>query len=296
MKTDPLFYRLFQERPATAFELAERPMPAGCGYSLHAEELKDTAQRLDGVLIPDCDRPEVPLAFVEAQFYADPGFYGRWLSGIFRYLHRHRVQRPWWGLVVFPDRTVDVGCTVPYQGLLASGQLRRVYLEELLGEETPASLGRRLARLVVLDRERTAVEARALVAMLGGLGAEERWPLIDLIETVVVYKLKDLSPAEVREMLHLPEGDLKKTRFYQEVFAEGRQEGRLEGRLEGREQGRAEEAANLVLRQLARRIGRLSADKQQRIRSLSIEQLEALGDALLDFRDAADLDAWLHSA
>ncbi len=31
-------------------------------------------------------------------------------------------------------------------------------------------------------------------------------------------------------MLHLPETDLKKTRFYQDVFAEGREDGRREGR------------------------------------------------------------------
>jgi predicted transposase YdaD len=282
MKTDPLFYRLFQERPATAFELAQRPMPAGCSYSLHAEEVKDTVQRLDGVLIPDCDRPDVPLVFVESQFYADPGFYGRWLSGIFRYLHRHRVERPWWGIVVFPGRTVDVGCTVPYESLLASGQMRRVYLEDLVGEGASASLGRRLARLVVLERGQAAAEARALVVAAAGMNPEERYPFIDLVETIVVYKLKDLSSEEVREMLHLPEGDLKKTRFYQEVFAEGRQE------------GRAEEAASLVLRQLGRCLGGLSPGQEARIRSLHLERLEALGEALMDFRCAADLDAWLN--
>jgi predicted transposase YdaD len=41
-------------------------------------------------------------------------------------------------------------------------------------------------------------------------------------------------------MLHLPDTDLKQTRFYQEVFAEGREEGRDEGRKEGRDEGRDE--------------------------------------------------------
>ncbi|MDB9316032.1 DUF2887 domain-containing protein, partial [Spirulina sp. CS-785/01] len=51
--------------------------------------------------------------------------------------------------------------------------------------------------------------------------------IIDLIETIVVYKLPQASREEIAEMLGLT--DLKQTRFYQEAFAEGREEGREEG-------------------------------------------------------------------
>ena len=63
---------------------------------------------------------------------------------------------------------------------------------------------------------------------------------MDLIETILVYKLPNLSRDEIKAMLHLPDTDLKQTRFYQEVFAEGREEGREEGRKKGREEGREE--------------------------------------------------------
>ncbi len=46
MKTDSLFYRLFQERPELAFELAGWPVPAGGRYTLRAEEVKQTSFRL----------------------------------------------------------------------------------------------------------------------------------------------------------------------------------------------------------------------------------------------------------
>jgi predicted transposase YdaD len=36
MKTDSLFYRLFQEHPEVVFELAEWPLPAEAGYTLQA--------------------------------------------------------------------------------------------------------------------------------------------------------------------------------------------------------------------------------------------------------------------
>lgn len=50
--------------------------------------------------------------------------------------------------------------------------------------------------------------------------------LINLIETIIVYKLPQKSREEIAAMLGLSE--LKKTRFYQEVFEEGKQEAKLE--------------------------------------------------------------------
>jgi predicted transposase YdaD len=52
-------------------------------------------------------------------------------------------------------------------------------------------------------------------------------------------------------MLHLPDTYLKQTRFYQEVFAEGREEGRDEGRKEGRKEGRDEGRKDEARRQTA---------------------------------------------
>ena len=49
----------------------------------------------------------------------------------------------------------------------------------------------------------------------------------------------------------------------------------------------------LVLRQLARRIGALSQRAQANIARLSIEQVEKLGEALLDFNHPRDLTQWL---
>jgi predicted transposase YdaD len=51
MKTDSLFYRLFQRMPALLLELAGLDIPAE-GYRFKAEEVKQTAFRLDGILLP----------------------------------------------------------------------------------------------------------------------------------------------------------------------------------------------------------------------------------------------------
>jgi hypothetical protein len=51
----------------------------------------------------------------------------------------------------------------------------------------------------------------------------------------------------------------------------------------------------MALRLLCRRCGELSPALDARVRALSSESLEALADALLDFRDRNDLEAWLLS-
>lgn len=60
--------------------------------------------------------------------------------------------------------------------------------------------------------------------------------LINLIETIIVYKLPQKSREEIAAMLNL--SALKQTRFYQEVKQEGVEEGREEGREEGDRQAK----------------------------------------------------------
>lgn len=78
-------------------------------------------------------------------------------------------------------------------------------------------------------------------------------------------------------MLELPETDLKQTVFYQEAFAEGRQEGE----------------ATLMLRLLQRRYGTLPLTVVERVRSLSMPALEALGDTILELQSMMELEQWL---
>ena len=64
------------------------------------------------------------------------------------------------------------------------------------------------------------------------------------------------------------------------------------GLQEGRQEGRQREL-DLVLRLLKRRLGPVSEADRARVSALPIEDLEALGEALLDFAGAADFAAWL---
>ena len=104
MKTDALFYRLFQALPGLVFELAGIENVNGRDYRFRSEEVKQTAFRLDGVLTPPAGNPEWPVVFVEAQMQADEAFYGRWFAEIFLYLYRMEPVRSWRAVVIYPSR------------------------------------------------------------------------------------------------------------------------------------------------------------------------------------------------
>lgn len=103
--------------------------------------------------------------------------------------------------------------------------------------------------------------------------------IMELIETIVVYKFPQLSREEIESMLGLSE--LKQTKVYQEALHEGEQTGALR------------EAQSLILRQLTRRISDVTPQLRSQIQSLSLDQIETLGEALLDFAEPADLVKWL---
>jgi predicted transposase YdaD len=132
---------------------------------------------------------------------------------------------------------------------------------------------------LIVESEKTAPQrGRELLAQIQQ--EQSRIPLellIELIETTMVYKFPQMSRQEIAEMLGLVE--LQETRVYQE----------------GREEGRVEGERSLVLKLLARKIGTLSVDVQTQIEALSVEQLEALGEALLNFTSLNELSDWLRS-
>jgi predicted transposase/invertase (TIGR01784 family) len=81
-----------------------------------------------------------------------------------------------------------------------------------------------------------------------------------------------------------------------EMFFEDQRGAVIKGMQEGRKEGIIEGQTALILRQVARRTGEIPPETKTRIRQLSLEQLEDLGEILLDFTSQEDLIAWLESA
>ena len=82
---------------------------------------------------------------------------------------------------------------------------------------------------------------------------------------------------------------MKQSVIYQEILQQGEQTGEERGVLKGALQ----EGQSLVLRLLQRQIGSVPSEVEAQVQALELSQIEALGEALLDFSQLSDLMAWL---
>ena len=86
MKTDTLFYQLFQSFHTLLFELIDRPTSEAEGYKFSSAEIKEKAFRFDGIFMPTAS--DKPIFLAEVQFQPKEDFYSEFLAEIFLYLRR----------------------------------------------------------------------------------------------------------------------------------------------------------------------------------------------------------------
>ena len=276
MKTDKLFYRIFLNQPDLIAELIPG-IPSDCEFEYSAPVLKEKETRLDGLLTPISNNSDVPLIFLEAQMQRDTKFYSRYFRGIFSYIDQYEISKNWRGLLILLNKRLELGSELPHRNLLNS-QVERLYLEDLLHQDD-LSPNLALLRLIVTPKDQAGLAARKI---LNSVSTEAEFQLkLDLVESILVNKFTQLTLEEIQKMLNLKEADITQTRFYQEVLEIGEKKGLQQGE------------ANLTIRQLKRRCGNLTAIQEEKVRSLSISQLESLGEALLDFQNMSDLENWL---
>jgi predicted transposase/invertase (TIGR01784 family) len=149
MKTDSLFYRLFQALPRLFFDLVGLPTLPAEQYRFQSVELKQTALRLDGLFRPPEDRSDLPLFFIEVQFQPTQDLYPRLFAEIFLYLKQYQPPHPWQAVVIYPSRAVDPGDHPHYATLLHSAQVHRIYLEAWI--KSPQTFSQRLIHLLLAD-------------------------------------------------------------------------------------------------------------------------------------------------
>ena len=98
----------------------------------------------------------------------------------------------------------------------------------------------------------------------------------------LVYNLRE----NLRANQNLEEEDRELIVRLEPLYQQDRERAILEGNLQGEQR--------LVMRLLNRRLGEIDSSLIEQVQGLSIEQLESLGEALLDFSSIADLEAWLN--
>ena len=272
MKTDSLFYRIFWDFPEIFFALINQPEGQSANYRFTSQEVKQLSFRLDGLYLPLEDNYAFPFYLVEAQFQPDETFYYRLFGELFLYLKQYQPLSPWQVVVIYPNRKTERSQLHQFGEMVSLERVQRIYLDELdVGE--PPSLAMGILKLVIQNESEAVNSAKILIeqARTEITKSLTQKNLTALIETIIIHKLPLKSREEIEAMLDLQ--DLKQTKVYQEAFAEGE--------------------ANLVLRLLHRKIGEIPQNLTEQIGKLSVEQLEDLGEALLDFEGPADLVNWL---
>ncbi len=281
MKTDTLFYQLFQSFHSLLFELIERPITEAEGYQFSSVEVKEKAFRFDGIFIPATN--DKPFFLIEVQFQPKEDFYWEFLSEIFLYLNQYRPKQEWQAVAIFARRSFEPEIPNYVREIIASNRIVRVYLDDWLDRETD-SFAIAIVQLI-LSSESQAV---AMARRLGEKIEQENDPeiqeqVLELIETVLVYKFPKLSRQEIETMFTY--SDLKQTRVYQEA--------REEGELRGEKRGLVKGQATMLLRLLNRKFGQISPSLRGKVNKLSTKQLENLAEALFDLEVIADLSDWL---
>jgi predicted transposase/invertase (TIGR01784 family) len=277
MRRDTIFYRIFAQSPTILFELLSQPPDRASEYTFDSVEVKETSFRIDGVFLPP--NRTGTIYFCEVQFQLDELLYERMVSEISIYTYRRRSSLAnWRAVAIYPSRSIEQSDTSLFEELLASGRITPIYLDELGDRaELPTGLG----LMVLTTLEGDAAVARARQTIQESRLLPEGRAILDLVSTIMVYKFGNLTRDEVNAMLGI---ELEQTRVYQDAKAEGKAE------------GKAEEGRALVLKQLTRKLGRsIEPDLQLQVNSLTLEQIESLGEALLDFQGVDELVSWLNS-
>jgi len=175
--------------------------------------------------------------------------------------------------VEFPDKVVlEFRFTVI--------QLNRLNWRDYLRRDNPVASAL-MAKMGFAPEERVEVKKECLrmIARLK-LDRERSKLLTTFVDTYLEFSAEDnrILRAEIE---NLPESEREGT---MELTTSWYREGLQEGLRRERE---------LVLRLLIRRVGALSKRAEASIRRLSIEQIESLGEAMLEFTDTRDLAKWL---
>ncbi|MEY3868309.1 MAG: hypothetical protein RLZZ338_2200 [Cyanobacteriota bacterium] len=177
-------------------------------------------------------------------------------------------------IVKFPDRAV---LEFSYVAI----QLNRLNWRDFLQQQNPVAAAL-MAKMKIQPKERAKVKAECL-RLLATLRLDPA--RMQLISGFVDTYLRLNDEEEAIFKAEIDTIGLVEEEQVMEIVTSWMQQGINQG---------IEREIALVLRLVNRRLGGLNPSLEAQIRDLSIEQVEDLGEALLDFQTEADLVNWLN--
>jgi len=169
--------------------------------------------------------------------------------------HRYRVIRMW-------EQDPDIFLNNP--ALLPLAPLARTDSPQELLSQVAENIAK------IEDRE-TKQDIAAYTEILAGLRFE-----------------KDF----IRQLLS--EEIMQESVIYQDIFQKGEERGEKRGEERGEKRGEVKGKRNTLMRQLNRRLGEIDSLLVDKIQLLTVEKLDDLAEALLEFSEVTDLVYWLN--
>ncbi len=285
--SDKLFFWLFQNQPDRILQLLpDLPADAG-GYRFVAPVFKALEHRPDGMFLAAQQGSDLPALVLEAQMQADPEFLLRLYAESGRFLLQEKTIRRWQVVVLCPLRSMAFGDPEPVAEFLEH-RVRWLELQPALADHNAPPLLRTLA-LLLEKEERLPLTTAQIRSAVAGTGLESQ--IADATAAILLARFTTRPIPEICAMGGITLEDFTQSVAYREIFGLGEEQGREQGLEQGLKTGELE----ITLRLLQRRCGGLTPSQEARIRALPLPQLEALAEALLDFKGADDLEAWLAS-
>jgi predicted transposase/invertase (TIGR01784 family) len=225
METDSFFYQLLKQLPETLFALLGQPLTHAADYRFDAVEVKKKSYRLDGLFLPT--RAGLPVYFVEVQFRRSRKFYANLFAKVFSYLEANDPEQEWMAVALFANRRVEPKRPGPYEDLLRSNRVRRIYLDELtISGRVPPGLT--ILQLAMSAQNKTVeLVARLRREVRHEPDCERAEEIVNLMEEVLIRRYHELDREEIRRMFKLH--DIRKTRVWQEAVEEGKEQGIEQG-------------------------------------------------------------------
>lgn len=201
-----------------------------------------------------------------------------------------RASQPDVYRVAFPDLVV---LDFHYQAI----QLKRLYWRDFVRRENPVASAL-MAKMQIAPEDRPFVKAECLRLMSTlQLDPAKMQLIIGFVDTYLrlTAEEEEIFRRELAKIV--PEAQEQivdiMTSWEERGVQQGLQQGLEQGLQQGLQQGKRQATLTLVLRLLTRRLDAVEPVVRERIESLSLVQLEQLGEGLLDFSTSADLVAWL---
>jgi predicted transposase YdaD len=113
------------------------------------------------------------------------------------FLRQKMPTQDWRGVIVWGKRSFDPGVPIHWMEFIQSQRVQIIYLDEL--EDTDSSLATQIFRLLVAPQRQSVKQAQEILTWVKPpiVTSDLRRELVDLVETILVYKFPKKTKTEI---------------------------------------------------------------------------------------------------